>query len=417
MNRLVIIGNGFDLAHGLPTSYSSFLNWIWKNFNTDIELNLISELFDIDRTNFKISEEINNFSDFDQYVFKRFSRGAYRIEQSKSHNSTFTVYYRDFPENAWDKVFSFKNKLFELITIKHLENWVDIENIYYDALKSIVRKDNKFPELGEIQKINADFEQIKKLLHYYLDNEVEKKYDFDHSYSRCASMINLFEYKFNNLEKNPYSDLFSEFPPNFRDNLIEFDNLFHPNFDRSENNAFQTMFVDFNYTNNCNNYVSIMSNMGRRGYGKIFYTPIHGQISDTRNAINFGFGDEMDDHYRILENTGDNAFLKNIKSFMYFNNSNYRNLLNWIESKDFQIFIMGHSCGLSDRTLLNTLFEHTNCKSIKIFYHQKNDGTDNFTELSQNISRHFNKKSIMREKVVDKSLSKPLPQDVRYAMR
>ncbi|KPE51056.1 hypothetical protein AOB46_12435 [Chryseobacterium indologenes] len=154
--------------------------------------------------------------------------------------------------------------------------------------------------------------------------------------------------------------------------------------------------------------------MGRRGFGQIFYTPIHGQISDVRNPINFGFGDEMDDHYKILENTGDNAFLKNIKSFMYFNNSNYRNLLNWIESNDFQIFIMGHSCGLSDRTLLNTLFEHNNCKSIKIFYHQKDDGTDNFTELSQNISRHFNKKSMMREKVVDKSISKPLPQNVRY---
>ena len=27
MNRLVLIGNGFDLAHGLPTRYSDFINW------------------------------------------------------------------------------------------------------------------------------------------------------------------------------------------------------------------------------------------------------------------------------------------------------------------------------------------------------------------------------------------------------
>jgi hypothetical protein len=26
MNRLVIIGNGLDLAHGLPTSYKDFIN-------------------------------------------------------------------------------------------------------------------------------------------------------------------------------------------------------------------------------------------------------------------------------------------------------------------------------------------------------------------------------------------------------
>lgn len=26
MNRIVLIGNGFDLAHGLPTKYENFIN-------------------------------------------------------------------------------------------------------------------------------------------------------------------------------------------------------------------------------------------------------------------------------------------------------------------------------------------------------------------------------------------------------
>lgn len=30
MNRLVIIGNGFDMAHGLKTSYMDFINWYWE---------------------------------------------------------------------------------------------------------------------------------------------------------------------------------------------------------------------------------------------------------------------------------------------------------------------------------------------------------------------------------------------------
>lgn len=30
MNRLVIIGNGFDMAHGLKTSYMDFINGIGK---------------------------------------------------------------------------------------------------------------------------------------------------------------------------------------------------------------------------------------------------------------------------------------------------------------------------------------------------------------------------------------------------
>ena len=29
MNRIVLIGNGFDLAHGLKTSYADFINWYW----------------------------------------------------------------------------------------------------------------------------------------------------------------------------------------------------------------------------------------------------------------------------------------------------------------------------------------------------------------------------------------------------
>lgn len=135
---------------------------------------------------------------------------------------------------------------------------------------------------------------------------------------------------------------------------------------------------------------------------------------DIDNKMNFGFGDEMDDNYKLIENAGDNNYLENIKSFMYQNNSNYRNLLNWIDTNNFQVFIMGHSCGLSDRTLLNTIFEHSNCKSIKIFYYQKDNGNDNFREISMNISRHFNKKTLMREKLVDKSLSKPLPQNIRF---
>jgi len=31
INKLVIIGNGFDLAHGLRTSYKDFLDWYMCN--------------------------------------------------------------------------------------------------------------------------------------------------------------------------------------------------------------------------------------------------------------------------------------------------------------------------------------------------------------------------------------------------
>ena len=32
MNRLVLIGNGFDIAHGLKTNYADFINWYWEEW-------------------------------------------------------------------------------------------------------------------------------------------------------------------------------------------------------------------------------------------------------------------------------------------------------------------------------------------------------------------------------------------------
>ena len=159
--------------------------------------------------------------------------------------------------------------------------------------------------------------------------------------------------------------------------------------------------------------MSYLKNDDMKYYGNTKLIHIHGKIGDSNNKINFGFGDEMDDHYKLIENKDDNEYLKNIKSFQYLQNSNYKDMLDFLERSKFQIYIMGHSCGLSDRILLNKLFEHHNCRSIKVFYYKDGD-RDNFTEIVQNISRHFDKKEMMRERIVNKLLCKPLEQNIRF---
>jgi hypothetical protein len=69
---------------------------------------------------------------------------------------------------------------------------------------------------------------------------------------------------------------------------------------------------------------------------------------------------------------------------------------------------MGHSCGNSDRTLLNTIFEHRNCISIKPYYYQKEGGTDSYIETVQNISRNFTDMKLMRDRVVNKQFCETL---------
>ncbi len=137
---------------------------------------------------------------------------------------------------------------------------------------------------------------------------------------------------------------------------------------------------------------------------------IHGSLGDDKNPINFGFGDEMHSRYTELEEVNENECLRQMKSFAYSNTDNYRKLFDFIQDGIYQVQIMGHSCGISDRTLLNAIFKNKYCKSIKVYYHKQSDTVDNYTDVVTNISRHFNDKLSMRNKIVNKVLSTYLPQ-------
>ena len=159
------------------------------------------------------------------------------------------------------------------------------------------------------------------------------------------------------------------------------------------------LLLNFNYTNTANLYLN-----NKSGFE---LNHIHGNL-DNPDEIIFGYGDEMDDEYPTIEKRNNNELLKNMKTIRYSETDNYRKMLSFIESAPYQIFIMGHSCGNSDRTLLNTLFEHDNCVSIKPYYYKKDDGTDNYIELVQNISRNFTDMKKMRDRVVNKTYCEPL---------
>src|SRR5690606_5036537 len=120
--------------------------------------------------------------------------------------------------------------------------------------------------------------------------------------------------------------------------------------------------------------------------------------------------DELDEDYNLIELEKSKGFLKYIKSFWYFKTTNYHDLLRFIGSDKYQIFILGHSCGLSDRTMLNMLFEHDNCESLKIFYYDNGKGYNNHEDLTYEISKHFKDKSRMRRLIVPKSRSQAMPQ-------
>ncbi len=173
----------------------------------------------------------------------------------------------------------------------------------------------------------------------------------------------------------------------------------------------QTLLLNFNYTFTESFYDN------PRDYGQFNEDKfticktihIHGttDVYD-KNRMVFGFGDELDDDYKSIEKLNNNEYLKNIKSINYLEKDNYKKLLEFVNIGNFQVFIFGHSCGISDRTLLNTIFEHDNCASIKLFYHEKSSVVNNYNDIIMNISRNFNDKAKMRDRVVNKDYCEPL---------
>ncbi len=346
VNRLVLIGNGFDLAHGLKTSYKDFLDWY---------MSVAFNRFLNDRSYTDLLIELKN----------KFT--GYTIINELKPTTFEEVLNQMTPTNNYRSITHKSNFFLALLNSFKRGNWVDIERYYFKLLKNDFSSPNVNNKKEVITKLNSEFDFLIIQLAKYIEtvNEtINKLPDF-----RITSQSKL-------------SDVFAESNKNSR-----------------------VKFLNFNYT----------ETLFLKHYAEeedIIH--IHGRVSDIhRNPIIFGYGDESDPDYQKIEDSGENMYLAHIKSFGYFRTNNYHQLLSYIDSAPYIIYIVGHSCGLSDRVLLNQIFEHKNCEKIEIFYYVRDDGTDNFTEITQEISRHFkpHNKELMRRRVSDINNKNIIPQN------
>lgn len=356
MNRLIIIGNGFDLAHGIKTSYKDFvLDYLCesiKKFNNNLFYS--DEFIDIYKSLYETYNSDPNFN--------------------LTPASTLNYINNDLNRNS-----AVEFKINSTILNKSLSkidtlNWVDLEIEYFNELifvKSIYKTNP-----NKIKTINNELETLKQKLVEYL---VEQQSNFT-----------------NGFNKKPLIDCFTELVYSHEVVTMELEKNERPN------NLF---FLNFNYTNTFETYYDECRNVIPSEFDYI-----HGDLYSGHGNPIFGFGDELDKRYLEFEDEKNNELFRHIKSFEYLKNKNYYRLIRFLESDDYQVQIYGHSCGLSDRTMLNTIFENDNCKSIKIFYHEREDGTNDYTEKTYEISRHFKDKGIMRKKIVPFDYSKAMPQ-------
>lgn len=352
MNRLILIGNGFDLAHGLKSGYCDLI----KSY---------------------IAESINNF------LTNSLHSDPLLDIKTKHGSLVFQDNFSSFPDNAIEDLLNLKanerlnvsiKSSFLRYALKQISkiNWVDLENLYFDMLLQC--RDAAGFDFERVNRLNMEFDFLKDTLEKYLMREQKN--------------INLpFSHKM--------AELFCE--PIKKNDIVTIaikDQLPKRN-----------LILNFNYTNTLDQYQKTCNSSI-----PIEINHIHGQLEKEANPIIFGFGDEYNKSYLDFEHLRNKALLTHIKSFGYFKASNYHNLIRFIENDVFQVFILGHSLGLSDRTMLRQIFEHEKCKSIKIFYHQCDGNKNDYCDKTYDISSHFVDKGSMRKKIAPFDLSYPMPQ-------
>jgi len=355
MRKIVLIGNGFDLANGLSTSYNHFIEYL-KDSMIVIKNNS-TPLIDV----------------------------TWLSATRHSGTLTYTTLTIDGKEDPWigATIDSKTNKVQLMVTprcksiyFKYLfnklisTNWCDLETAYFEILSAY----NSIPE--SVLLINKEFEHLKKLLKNYLSERREDKI-----------------FTPNGFTPTTYDKLFQ---------LLKGDHL--------KKKSFHTYpeFITFNYTSKVlRYYMSELISTFPKSYSNWDSAgpsskPIHihgDMMNNSKNPIIFGYGDDSSKEYLQLKTLMNNDLLKYFKTFQYLRTNRYQKILNLLDKENNGIYIqvIGHSYGLGDRTLLKTIFEHSNVRKIEATYHKDEDV---YFDNLYNMSRIFDSTELMRTKVV-----------------
>lgn len=259
----VLLGNGFDLAHGLKTTYKDFMEFI---VNVDRKT-------DDAYKDFLETKELKDFAS----------------DCSRAYSGPFAAGY------------DFSFKLFQSMRD---EKWSDIEVEYFKSIES-----------GDIKKINESFERLKLLLQYYLSIEETKV-------------------------KNPLPGLST--------------------FLRKRD----VRAISFNYTKTLEHYMDPKS---------IYY--LHGKLFSEDNPIIFGYAATNEDIQKYSRR-GRPEYLWNFKKMCYHQTNTFNRLIKYstpYQGNSNELWICGHSCGVSDTLILKELIEHDNIARVRIMYYESRD--------------------------------------------
>jgi len=414
--KIVIIGNGFDLRHFLPTKYNHLITILREietlNFDTISEVNfetLFGKLFKEKDEWFY--ENINEFYDTSNISF---DKNELKSIQERIKTNNWFQYLKSVEDNK-------------------IETWIDFETEIIRVL-SVMSNYFEFFNSEKLGKIKQQYFGNK--IHFSIHKDLDKNFFKNKFQKNILSFFGLIDSgsinfsKFNDdyiviidseiqyfKEKEFFNKIYislEEFVGVFNDYIEKIVNVFYSNFKEEKKEGFICLNNKFLFDNSMKiysfNYTNTYRNLYKLEDGSENLLRSLNR-SDNFNGIDFLHGKSIENWNDNLENLkivlGVNdidSLLKNHKLFQftkYFQklhkNTDYlfldkivKNLKNNITQYKIDFIFWGHSLDISDKDYINDVFyvvgKNQQCK-IKIFYHSISGKADQLKNLLNIIER------------------------------
>lgn len=415
--KILLIGNGFDLAHGLPTSYKHFIQFCIKvrriyEYAPNVPLSKYKQenLDDWVVDNSIVSVLLAAY-DKRKSQRRRIDSENYD-EYFETPNDVLNEFYSHIKQNAWIQYF-------ENIVLQLGENWIDFENeiskviqgldsgrlqiendgsianvekYYAEKIVGLLKASKKnlqsITTIEELDKfivyLNGELERLVRALEIYISEFINNIFIPD----KCKDIQDLnvdIVLSFN------YSDTFHRIYDS--ENKLEYDYI-HGKADVNKN--IQT----------CNLVLGIDEYLDDESKNyKLEFLPFkkyYQRIYKTTGNKHLNWIDEIKEGFVNYQKKKENAHETTVQSIKDGSFGNYpfqknvcHELLN-VECPQHTLYIFGHSLDVSDRDILKMFISNDNVQT-KIFYYRKteNDKTE-LGKIIRNLIRIIGQEELVR---------------------
>lgn len=371
--NILIIGNGFDLYHGLPTRYTDFLEFArcWATFKKEYKNNE-----DASMLQFKI-----RLSDQGKLITDSVSDFA---KHSGYNDDALQILDQHICSNSWIEYFNDAKSL--------KEGWIDFEEEMYRALASVEyfyeeyrpRREANNPVCGDLSCLT-------------MQNTIQTfgKYADGYNDKLISGVISEREKSMEYLKNQKYILLASM--KKDMDWLIQCLKIYLSEFvSRIKIDKYSEQVKAIGICNVLNfNYTYTYQSVYDQRLGGCNHA-IHGELKEDNLVL--GIADDL------FPNTNDYMYFTKYfqrlqKRTGFFYNEWLKYNRNALEDVPIEVHIMGHSLGKTDEAILMQVFDSRTVGKIYIYYHDQWAYENQIINLKNMLGRHRLVSETMSQKI------------------